>query len=146
MREEATNLVLKSVRMTESDEELAKQHGTRFLRKYVVSFNYDGERIVYPVYVVSHEFWGASWTKGYIEIDNDFPKYLIKPLSLHEACERYVCGKYGLYEHKEGHGIASEVERAWFLSHFGEEKWLKYGEIYDEIHRKEWNYIKGLIE
>ena len=147
MMEETINVVLKNARITDSDRELAEQHDTRFLRKYIISLYYDGDKIVYPVYIVPHEFWGASWTKGYIEIDNDFPKFLIKPLGLHEACERHVCEKYyGLYEHKEGHGIASEVERAWFLKHLGEEKWLQYGEIYDEVHRKEWNYIKGLME
>lgn len=146
MREEAQNVVLKKAKMTDSDKELARLHGTRFLRKYVISLDYDGGKIVYPVYIVPHEFWGASWTKGYIEIDNDFPEFLIKPLSLHESCERHVCEKYGLHEHKEGHGIASEVERAWVLKHLGEEKWLQYGAIYDEVHRKEWNYIKGLME
>ena len=146
MKEQAKNVVLKKAELTESDKSLAKQHSTRFLKKYVIFLKYDGARILFPVYIVPHEFWGASWTKGYIEVDNDFPKYLIKPLSLHEACERHVCEKYGLYEHKEGHGVASEVERTWFLQHLGEKKWLQYGEIYDEVHRKEWNYIKGLME
>ena len=146
MKEEARNVVLKRAGLTDNDKKSARLHSTRFLRKYVISLDYDGEKIVYPVYVVPHEFWGASWTKGYIEVDNDFPKFLVKSLSIHEACERHVCEKYGLYEHKEGHGIASEVERAWFLKHLGEKKWLQYGEIYDQVHRKEWNYIKGLME
>jgi hypothetical protein len=146
MREEAKNVTLRRAKMSGDDKKLAKLHGTRFLRKFTICLNYDNDRIAYPVYVVPHEFWGASWTKGYIEIDNDFPEFLLKPLSLHEACERHVCGRYGLNEHKEGHGIASEVERAWFLKHLGEKKWLQYGEIYDEVHRKEWNYIKGLME
>ncbi len=146
MKEDARNVVLKKAELSDNDKVLAREHSTRFLRKYVVSLDYDGERILYPVYIVPHEFWGASWTKGYIEVDNDFPKYLIKPLCLHEACERHVCEKYGLYEHKEGHGVASEVERTWFLKHLGEKKWLQYGEIYDEVHRKKWNYIKGLME
>jgi hypothetical protein len=69
MREEAQNVVLKKAKMTDSDKELARLHGTRFLRKHVISLDYDGEKIVYPVYIVPHEFWGASWTKGYIEIE-----------------------------------------------------------------------------
>jgi hypothetical protein len=146
MKQEAQNVVLKKTELTDVDKKLARQHSSRFLRKYVISLDYDGDRITYPVYMVPHEFWGASWTKGYIEIDNDFPRYLIKPLSLHEACERHVCEKYGLNEHKEGHGVASEVERTWFPKHLGEEKWLQYGEIYDEVHRKEWNFIKGLMQ
>jgi hypothetical protein len=146
MKEEAKNVILSRAKLTDGDKALAREHSTRFLRKYVVSLDYDGEKIAYSVYIVPHEFWGASWTKGYIEVDNDFPKYLIKPLSLHEACERHVCEKYGLCEHKEGHGVASEVERTWFLKHLGEKKWLQYGGIYDEVHRKEWNYIKGLME
>jgi hypothetical protein len=146
MKEEARNVVLRNVKLSDDDKVLAKQHNTRFLEKYMISLVYDSDKIVYPVYIVSHEFWGASWTKGYIEVDNDFPKFLIKPLSIHEACERHICGKYGLNEHKEGHGIASEVERTWFLKHLSEKKWLQYGEIYDEVHRKEWNYIKGLME
>jgi len=146
MKEEAKNVILSRAKLTDGDKALAREHSTRFLRKYVVSLDYDGEKIAYSVYIVPHEFWGASWTKGYIEVDNDFPKYLIKPLSLHEACERHVCEKYGLCEHKEGHGVASEVERTWFLKHLGKEKWLQYGGIHDEVHRKEWNYIKGLME
>lgn len=115
MREETENVVLRSARLTDDDKELARQHNTRFLKKYTISLDYDGDKILYPVYIVLHEFWGASWTKGYIEVDNDFPKFLVKPLSIHEACERHICGKYSLYEHKEGHGVASEVERTWFL-------------------------------
>lgn len=39
-------------------------------------------------------------------------------------------------EHKEGHGVVSEVERRWFLKHLGEEKWLHYGVLYDETIEK----------
>lgn len=56
MREEAQNVVLKKAKMTDSDKELARLHGTRFLRKHVISLDYDGEKIVYPVYIVPHEF------------------------------------------------------------------------------------------
>jgi hypothetical protein len=43
--------------------------------------------------------------------------------------------------------VLKKAERAlWFLQHLGEKKWLQYGEIYDEVQRKEWNYIKGLME
>jgi len=56
-------------------------------------------------------------------------------------CRVYIRDKhYGLDPNAEGHEVAEEVERKWFLRNYTQKEWEEYGKLAERIHRAEMEY------
>jgi len=105
-----------------------------------ISLHYDGQDISYQIKIVPHEMWVASWDfyNPTIFFDKNLQRQYRTPMAIHEAIEKYVCERYGLNEHDEGHRIAEYIEEEWFVKTFGKKKLYDYNHEYDKIQRNEW--------
>jgi hypothetical protein len=109
-----------------------------------ISLNYDGEHLSNIIKVLRHEEWVGSWDKKgrpIIYIDDDVPKKYRPSLAVHETVEKYLWERYRLDPNAEGHEIAEEVEKRWFLKNFSKKEWDEYSKIVERIHRKEMAYL-----
>jgi len=85
----------------------------------IVSIEPLGEQVVYDVFVpVYHNF-------------------ILGNNVISHNCEKYLKERYGLSDLSEGHEIAEQVEKRYFLRQRSLEDWNEYSRIVERIHRKE---------
>jgi len=109
-----------------------------------VKFEFDGSLIENEVKVVEHEVWVGSHHRKVpiVYVDNDVPPKYVPSLCIHEAVEKYVGQRYGLSTNAEGHELAEDVERRFFLKQgLTEADWEEYAKVAERIHREEFDYI-----
>jgi len=111
-----------------------------------ISVSFDGEILRNSIKIVPHEVWVGSWTKSpNLLIDDDIPekpKKWRQSVALHEILEKYLDGRYGLSGTIEGHFIAEELERKWFLQHHSEKEYDEYQRIVEVTHRVELGFLE----
>jgi hypothetical protein len=143
----------------EETEELLRQYALQEVinqdvknvkfHKDKVSLEFDGEKMENKIVVVPNELWVGSWFrhKPVVVIDNDVPEQFRPSLAVHETIEKYVCQRYGLDSNAEGHELAEEVERRWFMQQgHTEDDWAEYSKIIERIHRKEFERVAKQLE
>jgi hypothetical protein len=111
-----------------------------------IRLNFDDEYLSNTIKVLKHEEWVGSWDKKgrpIVYIDDDVPEKFRPSLAIHETVEKYLWERYRLDPNAEGHEVAEEVEKRWFLKNLGTKKdWEDYSKLVERIHRKEMAWRK----
>jgi hypothetical protein len=108
--------------------------------------DFGGETLRKEIEVVPHEVWVGSWENpdDKVRIDDDLPEDWRESTALHETLEEHFKEDYGLDPILEGHELAEEMERNWFLRKHSKEEWDAYSRIVDRVHRLELDYLRAL--
>lgn len=109
------------------------------LRKGYITLQFDGEILSNRVKILPHVKMVASWNPHGNEIyfDDDMPRKYFIPLGVHESIEKYLYEKYGIDPLIQGHELADEIEKRWFIPRYGEKEWEAYSREVERVYRKE---------
>jgi hypothetical protein len=113
--------------------------GSVYYDGHKITLNFDGQVLSNKVVVLEHIKWVGSWSRSepVVYIDDDMPTEYRKFVAAHETCEKYLKERYGLSDLSEGHEIAEQVEKRYFLRKRSVEDWNEYSRIVERVHRKE---------
>jgi len=112
--------------------------------KKTIVVDFDGKTLRNEIEIVPHEVWVGSWDNpsGKLRIDDDLPEDWRESTALHETLEEHFKKDYGLDPILEGHELAEEIEKDWFLKKHSKEEWDTYSLIVDRTHRLELDYLE----